>query len=114
MQKSLKYGMILAAVYRFICYVSENVLMGKTYVENGSCTTEDEVDRALDVALMVIMSAFVIKQSVVQAVERTMVERYFIGSHKRCHRLVLRRERHSDWCIILFIHNTNSLTHQCH
>ena len=84
--------------------------MGKIYIENGSCTTEDEVDRALDVTLMVIMSTFVIKQSVVQAEERTMIKRNFVGSHKRCHGLVIRRERHSDRCIILYIHHRLSLT----
>ena len=79
--------------------------MWKTHVENGSCTTEDEVDGALDVTLMVVMSTFVIKQSVVQAVERTMVKRNFISRHKRCHRLIVRRERQSDRCIILYIHH---------
>lgn len=58
-------------------------------MEYGSSATKDEVNRALDVAIVVVMSAFVIKESVVCAVKRAMVKRHFVCSHKRCHRLVL-------------------------
>ena len=44
-----------------LCYIE--CVSGKTYIENGSCTTEDEVDGTLDVTLMVVMSTFVTKNA---------------------------------------------------
>lgn len=70
-------------------------------MENGSGTAEDEVNGALDVTTVVVMSASVIEKSVVGAVKCTVVERGHVCPHERRHRLVLRREGHPCWCIVL-------------
>jgi hypothetical protein len=56
-----------------------------TYMEDGSATAKDEVDGALDVTIIVVMPAFVVKESVMCTVECAVVECYFVCTNKYCH-----------------------------
>lgn len=57
----------------------------ETYVEQRPSAAKNEINRALDVAIMVVMSAFVIEQCVVGAKESTMVKCNPICTHKYRH-----------------------------
>lgn len=55
-----------------------------TFLEYRLPTAEDEIDVALDVATLVVVSTLVVEQGIVWAVEGAMVECYLISGHHGC------------------------------
>lgn len=46
----------------------------RTHMKDGLGKTKDEVNRTLNIAAIIVMSAFEIKESVMRTIECTMVE----------------------------------------
>lgn len=72
-----------------------------TYMEDCSGTTKYEINWALNVAVIIVMSTFLIKESVVSTVKCTMIKCHFVCRHICCHRLVLRGISNPRRCLIL-------------
>lgn len=58
-------------------------------MKDGSAATENNIDRTLDVAMIVVMSTFVIKKSVMGTIESTTIECNLVCTHICCDSLVM-------------------------
>ena len=82
-------------------YIVEKGEEKSFYMEYGFASAKDEINGALNVAFVIVMSAFIIEQSIVSAIESTVVKCNFICRNECRYRLILRCVSHTSRSLIL-------------